>query len=194
MKSLKFILLFGLSCLLTGCGFHLYGKGGLPPQLQTVYVQSKTPYGTLESSLKQSLHALGANVVNAPEPGAITVNIANSSFTHDDSNNVSSSSASVYNFDYDVTFNMLDNHGTAITTPDTVTATRTLTLNPNEVLDANPEVDTTQQEMERDLVFQIVNVLNSQKSRAALTKYAQTPKGKKTNATTPRTTKPTSNK
>ena len=166
---LKYILIIGILCSLTACGFHLYGKEAVPPEMQTMYLQSNTPYGTMETNLKQSLRAVGVKFVDASNQAPITLNITSSNLTHDDSNTVSTTQATVYNFTYDVSFNLLDARGNPIINSQTVEATRTLTMNPNEVLDANPEVDTMQQEMERELSFKIINILGAPDTRQALT-------------------------
>ena len=167
MKA-KVLITIAVLCSLTACGFKLYSKTAIPPQLHRIYLQSAHPYESLETSLKQILTMQGINFTDSPKTAPIILNITGISFSHDDSNTVSSSQATVFNFTYNVTFNLLDSHGKAIITPQTVSATRTLTLNPNEVLDANPEVDTTKQEMERELIFKITNHLNSKNTKQAL--------------------------
>jgi LPS-assembly lipoprotein len=166
--KIKLIIIIGILCSLTACGFKLYSKESIPPQLHTVYLQSNEPYGSLETSLKSTLSTQGINFTDTAQQAPIILNISGTSFTHDDSNTVSSSQATVYNFTYDVTFNLLTTQGKAIIQPQTVEATRTLTLNPNEVLDSNPEVDTMKQEMERELIFKITNRLNSKNTKQAL--------------------------
>jgi len=185
MKFLKYIILIYILCSLTACGFKLYSKEAIPPQLHTIYLQSNNPYGSLETSLKQTLTTQGIHFTDSAKHVPIILNISDTNFTHDNSNTVSSSQATVYNFTYDVTFNLLDAHGKKIIKPQTVSATRTLTLNPNEVLDANPEVDTMKQEMERELIFKITNRLNSKNTKQAFITSHET---------IPRTTKTTSQK
>lgn len=167
MKLLN-ILIICVLCSLTACGFKLYSKKAIPPQLHTVYLQSNNPYGQLEVSLKQTLTAQDVNFTDSEQQAPIILNIMNTSLTHDNSNVVSSSQATVYNFHYKITFNLLDKHGNSIIDSQSVKATRTLTLNPNEMLDANPEVDTMQQEMERELIFKMTNRLTSRNTRWAL--------------------------
>lgn len=168
---LKHILIIIILSSLTACGFHLYGKNNLPPQMHTVYLQSKTPYGTLEANLRRSLTAVGADVVAEANQSPVTLNIISANLTHSDSNTVSSAQATVYDFNYNVAFNILDAHGKPITDPQQVQASRTLTLNPNEVLDGNPEVDTIQQEMERELAFKIINILGAPNTREVLKRH-----------------------
>ncbi len=105
MKFLKYIILIYILCSLTACGFKLYSKEAIPPQLHTIYLQSNNPYGSLETSLKQTLTTQGIHFTDSAKHVPIILNISDTNFTHDNSNTVSSAQATVYNFTYDVTFN-----------------------------------------------------------------------------------------
>lgn len=166
--KISYVLIICVLCSLTACGFKLYSKEELPPQLHTLYLQSDNPYGQFEIDLKHSLIATGINFVDVQTQAPITLKIINTDFYHDNLNAVSSSQATVFNFIYDVTFNLLDSRGKSIINQQTVKSNRTLTLNPNEVIDANPEVDTLKQEMQRELIFEIINRLSSKNTQQAL--------------------------
>ncbi len=155
------ILIICILCFLPACGFKLYSKEKLPPQLHTLYLQSDNPYGQFETDLKHSFKTMGINFTDLQKQAPITLKIINTNFSHDNLNAVSSSQATVYNFTYNVTFNLIDSHSKPIISSQTVKSDRTLTLNPNEVIDANPEVDTLKQEMQRELIFKILNRLSS---------------------------------
>ena len=172
--KLKLTLIVCISFLLTGCGFHLYNKQAMAPQLATLYVQSNNPYGSLENNLKQSLAGLDIKLADSSQAAPVSLDITNSSLTHDNPALSSSSQATVYTFTYNVTFDLLDKHGKPIINPQTVTVTRTLTLNPNEVLEASSDVDSMKQEMERELVFKIINRLNANNTKKALITHETT--------------------
>jgi outer membrane lipopolysaccharide assembly protein LptE/RlpB len=162
------ILIICILCSLSACGFKLYSKEELPPQLHTLYLQSDNPYGQFETDLKHSFKTMGINFTDLQTQAPITLKIINTNFSHDNLNTVSSSQATVYNFTYNVTFNLLNSQDKSIISPQTVKSSRTLTLNPNEVIDANPEVDTIKQEMHRELIFKILNRLSSKNTQRAL--------------------------
>lgn len=166
----KHIVIICFLLALYSCGFRLQDRHDLPPQLQTVYLRSDNPYGTLETGLKNSLKGMGTNFTDTANQAPVTLNIINTSFTHDNPNVVPSSQATVYNFTYSACFNLLDKKGKQITAPQTVAAIHTLTLNPNEVLEASNEVDTIKREMEKELVFKILNRLSAQNTKTALNK------------------------
>ncbi len=63
MKILS-ILIICVLCSLSACGFKLYDKEKLPPQLHTLYLQSDNPYGQFETDLKHSFRAVGINFID----------------------------------------------------------------------------------------------------------------------------------
>jgi LPS-assembly lipoprotein len=169
--KIKLIFLIASMFLLTACGFHLRGQNELPPQLTTVYLQSNNPYGQLEVVLKTTLEGMNVNIVESPQQAPITLNITNASLTHDNSNVVSSDQASIYNFTNACTFTLINNKTKSqLVSPQNISFTRQLTLQPNEILETSSEVDTLKQEMNRDMISQILNILNSKNVRQALAK------------------------
>lgn len=170
-KFIKIILLFGFMIGLTSCGFHMVGKKTLPPQMNLLYYQAKNPHGELEIALKNAMERSGITIVKNASQAPITLNIIASSFTHDDPNVVSSAQATTYTFTYSATFNLLGNKGKPIMAPQIVSATQTLVLNPNEDIDASPEVDTVQEQLNQEMIFKIFSVLDSSDTKDALAKH-----------------------
>lgn len=172
-KILKYLFLTLFLLTLSACGFQMYSKENLPVQLHNVYLQSSDPYGTFVVSLKRSLEAAGINLASTAKEAPITLNIVSASFIHDNPNITSSSQATIYNFTYTVIFDLRDNAGKIIATQQTVTAYRTLTLNPNEVLEASSEVNIIKSEMERELVMQVFNHLSADDISKALKAFSK---------------------
>jgi outer membrane lipopolysaccharide assembly protein LptE/RlpB len=170
MIKIKLPILLVLMIVLTACGFKAYNARSLSPRMQTMYVQSVMPYSTFTTSLKHFLKSAGVNLLDTPEPNELILNIDSISLTHDNPNIVSSAQATVYNFTYIVTFNVADTKGRLIP-EQTVLVTRTLTLSPNEVLEASGEVMILKEEMERELILKLFNVLSAKGTRQALNSY-----------------------
>jgi LPS-assembly lipoprotein len=167
----KFIALIASVFLLTACGFHLRGQNELPPELKNLYLQSSNPYGQLELILKNTLDSMGVNLADSPQGAPVTLNIIRADLSHDNPNVVSSDQATIYNFTNTCTFTLIRNKTKSqIIVPQTISFTRQLTLQPNEILETSSEVDTLKDEMQRDMVSRILNVLNSQNVRKALEK------------------------
>lgn len=168
---IKLIAIFAASFLLTACGFHLRGQNDLPAQLKTIYIDSSNPYGKLEVPLKSTLESLGANVVDAPQESPIALKINSAAITHDNSNVVSSDQATIYNFTDSCSFTLINSKTKKPIIPQQyLSFTRQLTLQPNELLDTSGEIDTLEEEMNRDMIYRILNILNSKDVKAALAK------------------------
>jgi LPS-assembly lipoprotein len=193
MKNLLKLITIGSALFfLTSCGFHLRNQNELPPQLHTIYFQSNDSYDPMQILLKNSLQGMGINTVDNPQQAAITLNIISSSLTHDNPNVVSSDQATTYNFYDTAIFNLINNKTKQpLIANQTVAFSRTLILQPNEILETSSSVDILKQEMNREMVFRIINILNSKNIQKALntngnkTGTTSTPSAKKTAASVP---------
>lgn len=167
-KVVKYIFLTSIFLTLFACGFQMYDKKNLPPKLSTIYLQSSDPYATFTTAFKQALKSTGINLTFSAKEAPITLNIISATFVHDNPNITSSSQATIYNFTYSVAFDLQDQTGKNIVKQQTVSTFRTLTLNPNEVLEASSEVNIMKKEMERELIMQIFNRLSADNVAEAL--------------------------
>jgi LPS-assembly lipoprotein len=166
-QYLKYLLLILISIYLSACGFKMYGKSSLPSQLHIIYLQSPEPYSTFTIMLKQTLSANGINLTSSTT-APITLNIIRIILYHNNPNIAPSSQATIYNFTYMITFELRNKIGKSLIGTQIITTTRALTLNPNEVLETSSEVKTMKEEMERELIMQIFNRLDSNNVREAL--------------------------
>ncbi len=178
MQKIKFLfkilIVLGSVSAITACGFKIYNTRNLPPQIHKMYYQSRNPHEKTEISLKNALIASGIVFTDNAKDAPVIFNIISTSFTHNNPNVVSSAQASVYTFTYTLVFNLLDKKGQSIIPSQYVASSRTVTLNPNEVIDSSPEVATTQEDMGRDLIFQVFARINSNNTKAALAKTVKT--------------------
>src|SRR5687768_7504110 len=54
----------------SGCGFHLQGAGTLPAEMARTFVDTDRPHSEFLESLTEVLRRRGAEVLEAPSPGA----------------------------------------------------------------------------------------------------------------------------
>lgn len=166
--ALKILALGASLFLLSACGFSVYNKSDIPLQLATIHLQTNNPYDSFSLALKHDLPNFGFKFSDHQKEKIVTLNIINTSFTNYNPIAISSTQTSTYYFTYTVTFNLQTRDGKNLTDPQTINVYRNLILNPNEVLEASSEVDTLRAEMEKDLVFQLVSMLNSAKTKQHL--------------------------
>ena len=167
-KGLKYLFLILMLSCLPACGFKIYNKSSFPLQLQTIYLQSSNPYDSFNVKLKQALKFAGIKLVPNVAKAPVTLNIVGITISHDDPNITSSSQATIYNFIYTVMFELKNKNGKSLLDLQTITVTRALTLNPNDVLEISSEVQIMKGEMERELIMQLFNRLDSNNIKGAL--------------------------
>ena len=60
----KIIAILALALLLSACGFHIRGNYQLPPNLQTVKIQTSDPYGAITREISSVLRNSGIKIVD----------------------------------------------------------------------------------------------------------------------------------
>lgn len=168
LNVIKIIFLVILTCSLSSCGFKLRAYDNLPAELHTISLTSKNPYDPFSIYLKQTLKERGVQVVDKAKAGFYVLDLMDIILNHSGVNIYSSEQASVYNFTFNVTFKLDTTDGINILPPHSVIASRALTLNPHEVLEASNQVNIITKEMYREVGWKIFNILNSQEVRAKI--------------------------
>jgi LPS-assembly lipoprotein len=158
-----------LACLcLTACGFELRHTPPLPPSLQTLYLQSSDPYGQFESMLKRSLQLAGVTVVSNSNQAPVTLSIQSKNFSSTATSIGTSSQARVYGLTYDVTYALTNHQGKTLIDSTTVSASGSITLNPNQLLESNGQQDQMIMQLQRNDIQQIIIQLGSKQSAQAI--------------------------
>jgi LPS-assembly lipoprotein len=166
-------------CLLAGCGFHLRGSLPLTTELKVLAINSANPYGTLTLQLKQILQSMGAQIVPEESHPALTLFIDNESFTETSITQSASFSVQQYMMVFTVTYHLTDKKGNAIYSPKPVIVKQLYSVNQNQVLSTDAQLQTLQQEMQQTAVYQILSQLNSVEAKTALAKITSPSKPQK---------------
>lgn len=165
-----FFTFLSIVLMLSACSFQFRGQNTLPQSLRTLYLQSNNPYGSLESTLRQTLHSSGVTLVNTAQSAPVTLQISNPIQTNNGATVGPSSGTRVYTLSYQVTFTLSNTQNKIFVGPRTLTAIRNLTLSPNQLPQSNNQVDILNREMERDIVNQLYNMLRSEQVIQALSR------------------------
>lgn len=156
---LFFILLFSLS--LTGCGFHLQGEKHLAPPLHRLYLQTPDPYGQLARSLKQYLKMSGVKLVSSPHDATTVLTILRDEPTQELLSVSGTQQTRQYTLIVTVTFEISDPKGLTLVSPQTLSESRTITIQSNQVLGSSNEANLFYQQMRRTLAYNILNRIAS---------------------------------
>ncbi len=161
MVTLQKIIIFLLSFLLISCGFHLQGEMRLAPAFHTVYLQIADPYGQLARNLQQSLKLSKVQLVSSPEQANIILTISKDTTSQELLGVSSTQQTRQYNLIATTVFDIANNKGETILGPQTLTESRIMTLQSNQILGSSNEVNLFYQQMQRTLAYAIMNRLAS---------------------------------
>ena len=171
LKNLFFSITIPI--FLVGCGFTIHNTNSLPPQLNPIYYQTKHPYEPFEIAFKKRLKTAGIKLLSEPDESTLIINIS-SNYSDNASNITSSTQARIYNLDYTATITISDFCNKQLLSPQTVTVSRNITLQPNEVFKATPQIAIIKQEMQQELTTKILNILSAPKTFQALETWTKT--------------------
>lgn len=167
-KKYKYFSLL-LFLFLAGCGFHLQGQLQLPPQLQNVYVQAPDQYGYLVRTLNQYLKASHVQLAPSALEASTILSITQDS-TEENLLSVSGTQQTrQYNLSVTVTFVITDAKGRTLVGPQTLTESRVITIQSNQILGSSNEANLYYQQMRRSLASAIMNRIASREIMQIIT-------------------------
>jgi LPS-assembly lipoprotein len=169
IRSKTTLLTLGL-LLLAGCGFHLRGIVNLPSQLQTLYLQSASPYSELTRQIRTSLKFSNAKLVSSADQAPVTLHIFDEKFSSSQTSVASTNQTRSYTATYSMQYNITSASGKVLMQTRTISSTQNVTAQPNEVLENTNKLDIAKQNLLRNLVSKLLFQLASKNTIAALKK------------------------
>lgn len=168
MKYINWVLFSTVLFALTACGFHVRGYEPLPSQLHVMYLASNTPYSAFTKQLRQTLTSTGIVLVKNAQAAPVTLQI----LTENNSQQMTSAGVSgqttTYLLTYTVTYQLMGSKGNVIEGPDTVTTSHSYSITSNQILGDTHVQTGLQNQMQREIIFQILNRLHSYRTIQAL--------------------------
>lgn len=162
----KIIMLLCALTILTSCGFTLRSSQPLPPQLHKIYLQTDNPYDQLAITLKKAFKASGIIVVDDANTNPLIFHLT-SNYNYSNISPATSAQARIYTLVLNITFSITDIHGKTIVDINNVSASRNISLAPNEIFEVSNQVEVVKQELQQEAVIKIFNILSSKKVFAA---------------------------
>lgn len=157
--------------LLSACGFHLQGEMHLAPSLQRMYLQTRDPYGYLARNLKESLKMSNVNLASSPcDASAVLVILQDDSLQTLLSVN-STTQTRQYSLSVTVVFEITENNGQIIIPAQSLTESRVITVQSNQILGSSNETNLYYQQMRRILATAIMNRISSKEITALANKH-----------------------
>lgn len=159
----KIVSIIFISFLLTACGFHLRGYEPISPALKTVYLETKDPYDSFTKELKHVLAAAGVQLVSKPQSNAVMLEIINTKFNRQIDNIGSSGQNTIYLLTYNITYQIRNAQGVAVQTPQTINTFRNYSAGTNQLLGDTYVEHNLHEDMQRDVIYQLLNRLQRYK-------------------------------
>jgi LPS-assembly lipoprotein len=166
------ILVIFLVC--TGCGFQPRGSVPLSTPLQNLYLETQDPYGQLSRNLRQYFRTSGVHLATSAKDASTVLHILKEEITQQLLSVSGTQQTRQYNLILTVTFQLENSKGVDLTPPQTVSETRTLTIQTSQILGGSNEASQMYTQMRLAIVYDIISRLSSQEITDILTKPHKT--------------------
>ena len=157
--------------LLVGCGFTTQGLYELPLGLKKIYYSSSSPYAPFNVAMIKRLKANQVTLLQRPEKNALILHLSHN-YSHSKEEQMNSAQARICTLDYTATLTIDDFYGNHIIGLNTITVSRSIILQPNEVFESTPQISTVKNELQEELINRIFNILISSKTELATQHWA----------------------
>jgi LPS-assembly lipoprotein len=154
-------LIIGVMVFLTSCGFHLQRAMYLAKPLHRMYLKTPDPYGQLARSLQQYLKISNVYLASSPEEATTVLSILRDDTSQELLSVSGTQQTRQYTLRVTVDFALTTSDGKMIGGPQTLTETRTMTVQSNQILGSSNEANLFYQQMRRTIAYAILNRISS---------------------------------
>jgi LPS-assembly lipoprotein len=158
MWYLRLALLTCALVTLSSCGFSLRGSAALPPELQTLQVESADANSDIARELRRVLRNNDVTIDDSSQSSGYSLQVGQEQNSERALSVNSQARAGEYQLTMSVPFQLL-NAGTAVMGPETITLERVYLADPENAAAKSDEARLIQQEMRRELALQILRRL-----------------------------------
>lgn len=155
LKSLTVGILAG-ALFLQGCGWHLRGAQALPPELQSLHLQTASDTSKFARALKRSLTAMDVTLTDATTGAPHTLKVSNISKSRRTISTTGSAKVAEYALTSTLTYSINNQEGEQLVPPTQLSTKKTYLYDSNNALSAFEEENLLREEMQRDLVQQLI--------------------------------------
>lgn len=164
------VFLLAISLMLTACGFHPRGKINLAEPLQNVFIKTNEPYSQLVQNLKKYLKLSGVHITDSAAEATTVIELSNEKKAQQQLSVSGTQQTRQYNLILSTSFRLLNQKGLVISPPQSVTESRTITIQANQILGGSNEATNLYVLMYQALAYDIMMRLGSQDVSENITK------------------------
>ena len=159
IASISSIIL--ITAITTACGFHLRGHFAIPPQVSPLYIGGTAPYGELHQQLASLFEINNVSITRQTDEAAYQLLITDLRADRRTIAIGSGAFAAEYELIEQASFVLKNQQGELLLGPRTVTETRTLDNNLNNVISTSEEEALIRDEMKRYLAEKIARQVSA---------------------------------
>lgn len=146
---------------LCSCGFHLRGQTTLAKPLQSLYIESVDPYGTLVKNLHQSLQMSHVRIAENVDDAETRLVILRDDTSEKLLSVGGTQQTRQYKLTVTTSFEVTDHNGRTIVPAQSLSESRVITVQSNQILGSSNEANLYFQQMRRTLASAIMYRLSS---------------------------------
>ena len=145
-------LCLAAALLLAACGFHLRGETPLPAEMAVTYIHGTQEFDTLYDDFRTALESRGVRVTQDRAEASAVLNILENNLDKDVLTVDLGGKVLEFRFRQNLQFDVTAADGRTLLDRQSVTMSRDLKFNRNDVLGKERESDLFRRELERDVV------------------------------------------
>lgn len=160
---MRFSLVFTLITLLClqGCGFALRGSADLPTVMERTYLDMNDRFGDFARNLTRTLEANDITVVNDPTTATAILRVPEDRFIREAASFSGDALISEFRITYQVSFQLFDTDGAALSSSRTVRLFRDYSFDSQEVLASQREEVFLRDNLRDNMSVEVVRRLES---------------------------------
>lgn len=156
--------------LLSSCGFKPRGAVPLAPPLHSLYLETSDPYGQLARYLTQYLRASGVNIVASAKAAETVLEILSETTGQQLLSVGGTQQTRQYSLTLTVSFQITDPLGRVLVPAQSVTQSRTIPIQSNQILGGSNEANNLYRQMRQSIVYDIMTRLGSNQTTTLVMK------------------------
>ncbi|EKD71552.1 MAG: hypothetical protein ACD_46C00162G0002 [uncultured bacterium] len=161
LKSFFRFMIAACFLLLTACGFHPQGEMPLAPPLHKMYVKTQDPYGYLARNLQLNLKLSKVQLTDSPSDATTILAMTEESMSQEELSVSGTQQTRQYNLKITIAFEITDHTGKILVPSQSLSETRTITIQSNQILGSSNEANLLYQQMRRALAYSIMYRISS---------------------------------
>lgn len=161
LHVLHCLFLFCFALIVSACQFHLQGEVPLAPPLHQLYLQTSDPYGNLANYLKQNLKMSNVHLAATPTDAQTILVILSDNSSQEMLSVGATQQTRQYRLSVTVQFEITNTKGMTIVPAQTITDSRVITEQSNQILGSSNEANLFYQQMRRGIAQSIMTRIAS---------------------------------